>query len=394
MVLQEPTQALCENKSARKTFPYVYWHYCNSSQRPSRATHSQLEYGAAPQQKSPTAGKSPPVEFPDMEPSLHQEAILQLLERARLPQKEVEIQLEKAWNPSYWRALNPQLSIDLSATPETLERVPLDVSELQTLRSKYGQEGFFQTQPILAPLVVERLTECVEILKRENWPPVFAFVYDELWLATRTPSLVRLLGHILGQGYKQTSHVWCHYVRGSRGEGGWAPHIDGSREDKRITVWIPLSDATLDNGCIYVVPRDLVSPEIAKSFLNMQTISSADASALLQSSRALPAKAGSILGWDYTLIHWGAKCGWPGKPRISIAVAFIASDTEPTTREPPLLDGSGTPPTFAQRLHLIGKGIQTYQKREPLMIRYQEIAQRLLQQSETDGDDLPRSDHS
>ena len=36
-------------------------------------------------------------------------------------------------------------------------------------------------------------------------------------------------------------------------------------------------------------------------------------------------------------------------------------------------------PNFAQRLHLIGKAIQTYQKREPLMIRYQEIAQRLLQ---------------
>jgi hypothetical protein len=57
-----------------------------------------------------------------------------------------------------------------------------------------------------------------------------------------------------------------------------------------------------------------------------------------------------------------------------------------------LLDGTGTPPYFAQRLHLIGKGIQTYQKREPLMIRYQEIAQRLLQQSETVGDDLAGPD--
>ncbi len=256
----------------------------------------------------------PPVEFPDMEPelSIYQQAILQLLERARLPQKEVEIRLEKAWNPSYWRALNPQLSIDSGAAPETLEHVSLDVSELQTLRSKYGQEGFFQTQPILAPLALERLRECVEVLKRENWPPVFAFVYDELWLAARTRSLVRLLGHILGQGYRQTSHVWCHYVRQGRGEGGWPPHVDGFREEKRVTVWIPLGDATLDNGCIYVVPRDLVSREVANGFLNMQTISSADASALLQSSRALPAQAGSILGWDYTLIHWGSKCGWSG----------------------------------------------------------------------------------
>jgi len=329
-----------------------------------------------------------------MEPksSIDQQAILQLLERARLPQKEVEIRLKKAWNPSYWRALNPQLSIDSSVAPETLERVSLDVSELQKLGGKYRQEGFFQTEPILAPLALERLRECVEVLKRENWPPVFAFIYDELWLATRTHSLMRLLGDILGQGYRQTSHVWCHYVHQGRGEGGWPPHVDGFREEKRITVWIPLSDATLDNGCIYVVPRDLVSREIANGFLNTGTISSADASALLQASRALPAQAGSILGWDYTLIHWGSKCGSPGNPRISVAVAFIASDTEPSTREPPLLDGSGTPPNFAQRLHLIGKGIQTYQKREPLMIRYQEIGQRLLQQSGTVGDDLA-ADH-
>jgi hypothetical protein len=347
-----------------------------------------------PEEESSIAGESPPVEFRDVEPesSIHQQAILQLLERARLPQKEVEIRLEKAWNPSYWSALNPQLSIDSGAAPKTVERVSLDVSELQTLRSKYGQEGFFQTQPILTPSALERLTECVEVLRRENWPPVFAFVYDELWLATRTPYVLRLLENILGQGYRQTSHVWCHYVREGRGEGGWPPHVDGFREEKRITVWIPLSDATLDNGCIYVVPRDLVSREIANGFLNMQTISSADASSLLQASRALPAQAGSILGWDYTLIHWGSKCGWPGNPRISIAVTFIASDTEPTKREPPLLDGTGTPPYFAQRLHLIGKGIQTYQKREPLMIRYQEIAQRLLQQSETVGDDLAGPD--
>jgi hypothetical protein len=148
-----------------------------------------------PEEESSIAGESPPVEFRDVEPesSIHQQAILQLLERARLPQKEVEIRLEKAWNPSYWSALNPQLSIDSGAAPKTVERVSLDVSELQTLRSKYGQEGFFQTQPILTPSALERLTECVEVLRRENWPPVFAFVYDELWLATRTPYVLRLL---------------------------------------------------------------------------------------------------------------------------------------------------------------------------------------------------------
>jgi hypothetical protein len=204
---------------------------------------------------------------------------------------------------------------------------------------RYAQEGFFQTQPVLAPPVLQRLRECVEVLKKEDWPPVFAFVYDELWLATRTPFLSRLLGGILAPGYRQTSHIWCHYVRPGRGEGGWPPHVDGYRDGKRVTVWTPLSDATLDNGCIYVIPRDLITRELADAFGGIQTVGFAEVAGLLQSSRALPAQAGSILGWDYSLIHWGSKCGWASNPRISIAVAFIASDTEPTSRELPLLDG-------------------------------------------------------
>jgi hypothetical protein len=314
----------------------------------------------------------------DPKSNITQQMLLQLLEKSRLTEKQIETGLEKAQDPSYWKALNPHLSIDSCTTSEPVESSASDSSELEILIRRYTQAGYFQTQPVLAPAVVKKLRDCIEVLKKEDWPPVFAFVYDELWLATRTPLVERLLCGILGPGYRQTSHVWCHYVQQARGVGGWAPHVDGVREGKRVTVWMPLSDANLDNGCIYVIPRDLVASEVTDRFLNTSSIGVSETAELLQSSRALPAQAGSILGWDYTLIHWGAKCGWPSNPRISIAIGFIASDTEPSPREPPLFDGSGPPPSFAQRLRLIGKGLQTYQKREPRMIRYQELGHRLL----------------
>ncbi len=314
-----------------------------------------------------------------MDPSnIHQQALLQLLQRTRLPEQEVEARLEKARDPSYWKDLNPHLPLGGAVPPETFESASLDGADLQTLVSRYAREGHFQAGPLLASSVMEGLRDCVEVLRKADWPPVFAFLYDPLWLVTRTPSLRRLLDGVLGAGYRQTSHVWCHYVRPGRGQGGWPPHVDGHRQGKRITVWIPLTDATLDNGCIYLIPRDLIASETAEAFIRTEAVGFSELAELLQGSRALPARAGSVLGWDYPLIHWGAKCARPGEPRISVAVAFLGADTEHTTREPPLIEG-GTLPGFSQRLQLIGKAIETYQRREPWMIRYQELGQRLLQ---------------
>lgn len=310
--------------------------------------------------------------------SKHGEALRQLLQQATLPENQVHARLERALDAGYWRALNPRLSIGADAQ-EDRETVPLAPSVREKLLRGFREQGYFQTGPFLAQALVERMKECVEVLKREDWPPVFAFVYDEFWGVTRSPSLDELLSRLLGQGYRQTCHVWVYYVRPVHGAGGWPPHVDGSSHMDRLTVWIPLSDATLDNGCMYLVPKDGLAAATAEKFSRGESLDFSEVGVLLQNSRALPAEAGSVLCWDYGTIHWGSKCGQAQNPRISMGVSFIGEGTQPTSKEPPLCDPHSPLPPFGRRLHVIGKAIATYQRREPLIGRYLDVARRLVE---------------
>jgi hypothetical protein len=303
--------------------------------------------------------------------------LLQLLERARLSEAEVTSRLQNAQDPAYWQRLNPKLSVGVEPSAEGTEASPLDSRHGTELLKRFDREGYFQAQPLLSKSVLEDIREGIEVLRKEQWPPVFAFVYDQLWQATRTPSLVHLLSEILGPGYKQTSNAWCHYVAPNKAWGGWSPHIDGFNMPNRLSVWIPFSDATLENGCMYVVPQYRV-PETVGDFSKLTNVSRAELQALLQGSRALPVQAGSILGWHFQLIHWGSTPGHAEHPRISMAVEFIAGHAEPVNDEEPLFDGCAGVPTFQQRLEVIGKGILEYEDFEPPLFRYRELANRLV----------------
>src|SRR5207245_2078717 len=126
-------------------------------------------------------------------------------------------------------------------------------------------EGYFQAEPLFSVRVIQRLRNGIEVLRKEDWPPVFSFIYDEFWLATRGPSLAGLLSTALGPEHRQIPHLWTFYIPPTRGATGWLPHVDGWEKSdgsgdrsNRLTVWIPLSEATLENGCMYVIPKHLL----------------------------------------------------------------------------------------------------------------------------------------
>ena len=315
----------------------------------------------------------------DITKNVTEEALRQLLEQARLPEDEVTSRLKKALSPAYWEELNPSLSVGRDVAPDAVETTAIDSQRQNELLNKFNQQGYFQIEPLLSESLVKSMRECVALLKREGWPPVFAFIYDQFWLVWRIPSLVRLLSAILGPGYQQTFQVWSHYIPARSGAAGWPPHLDGYQEPDRLTVWIPLSDATLDNGCIYLIPKHFFPSKIVET----KNTNWSDLEVLLQGSRALPAKAGSILCWDYGVMHWGSICDRPAHPRVSIAVTLVGKQVA-TLRKlrtgKPTIDGHANLPNFAQRLEAIGTSIQTYCTRELLMMRYQKLAERLLQQ--------------
>jgi hypothetical protein len=108
-------------------------------------------------------------------------------------------------------------------------------------------------------------------------------------------------------------------------------------------------------------------------------MSESDVRALLQGCRALPARLGSVVGWDFNLIHWGSTGGEGGALRVSLSVEFLGADAEPAPDERPLLDAHANLPTFEQRLLVIARAVRSYQRFEPLLIRFQELAGRLVE---------------
>ena len=306
-----------------------------------------------------------------MEEKVSREIVQQLLDRARLSEDEVESRLKSALDPAYWERLNPGFTVGRQTNGEIPETNPLNIESVYELRKSFERKGYFQTDQILPESVLKPIRDCIERLKAEQWPPVFAFVYDQVWQLSNAPSLIRLRSEFLGPGCKRTSRVWCFYVVPAPGSKGFAPHADGFGRADRLTVWMALSDATLENGCIYVIPQDLVL-DAARTYYS-KNYNQEDLMVLLQSCRALPAKAGSVLGWNFNLMHWSSFCNRPAGPRISLAVEFIAAQAEPDPDELPLLDGPGLP-TFPQRIFGIAQGILGYYPHEPRLNVYRELA--------------------
>jgi type I protein arginine methyltransferase len=271
-------------------------------------------------------------------------------------------QLANARSGEYWRSLNPELALEQRSSSTPLEVGRLETSALSNLVDGFRANGYFEMPGALSASTIGAMRSGVDTLRRHGWPAVFAFVYDEFWLAPRSAPIAAFLTAVLGPGYRQIPHVWTHYVEPVPGRRGWPPHSDSPQRSNRITVWLALTDATLDNGCIYVVPRSHISAQIAARLPDASELAMADVDALLHGSRALPTAAGGALGWNFDVVHWGSICTKTGQPRIATSQEFIAASELPATDEQPLFDTGSRLPTLEERLRAIAKAILAYDR--------------------------------
>ncbi len=168
-------------------------------------------------------------------------------------------------------------------------------------------------------------------------PSVFACVYDEFYRLF--DGLDELFEPTLGARYLMVPHgFWSFHVAVGDtahrdGFSAAPPHRDLIGIDHSVSqggaptivnVWIPLTDATPLNSCMYVLPGNLDphyrTPEHGKRGSDVR----------LQDIRALPAVAGSVLAWTVHLLHWGSRSApnAPG-PRMSVATYFQRRDVVP-----------------------------------------------------------------
>ena len=117
-----------------------------------------------------------------------------------------------------------------------------------------------------------------------------------------------------------------------------------------VNIWIPLSDATTLNGCMYIIPANKDA-----NYTNFQDHTPATD---LQSIRALPAVPGDAFLWNHRVYHWGSHSSKHADgPRVSMAMEFQRLDG-PAYRD--FLLAMNVIPSFEQRVALIGKQILQY----------------------------------
>jgi hypothetical protein len=288
----------------------------------------------------------------------------------RLDEAEAAQRTARARDPEYWRSLAPHLHVcDPGAELESRQIDPGSLEEAD----KSLNDGAFQLCGVLPPASLARANAAVDAVTAAGWPAAFAFAYDELWLCGRTPALVAVVRRALGAGCGQIPHAWVHVV--PPGGAGWPAHVDGPR-DGRLTAWVALTDASLENGCMYVVARDAAPRRVADRIGTDATLTGAEVQRLLHGARALPARAGDMICWRFDVIHWGGRALAASAGRRGLSLEFIAAaeDGAEDERPPVPLD---VLPSLDTRLRAIAGGILGYGAIEPMLRRYEQLARRL-----------------
>ncbi len=261
-------------------------------------------------------------------------------------------------NLDYWRQLNPELTIG-AAYGEDLAAI-LDEHALKGASDHLNREGYFTLPPVLNLELINRLRHGMERLKQAGHPPVYIYLYDESWFVFA--ALSKLISRFLGDDFALLPNFWAWHLDTEKGSVGWPPHQDCQAqtcfsidEDNIIlmslSLWVPLSEATLDNGCMMVLPKT-IEKSYGPPISSIEDIN-------LHDAVALPAQSGAVMGWTQEAYHWSATAtGKSEIPRMSLSLEFQNKSFEPLGT--PLLDAAA-PPNFEGRLELILSQFEKYQ---------------------------------
>ena len=260
----------------------------------------------------------------------------------------------------HWRALCPTLHVEGG-----IGQLAFAIDDVDELVGQLRLEGYVNVPGVVEESVFGPLRDCIATLHRAGIPLAFAFVYDELWHAFQGVS--RFVEAALGKDYLALPDFWVWHLTPSEEAAGFGPHrdrvqptLDPDDSPHSLTVWLPFSDATPLNGCIYVLPAQHDERFRRRVWDGPGNDKVED----VQNIRAVPAQAGSLLAWNQAILHWGGRASRRAEgPRTSAAFEFQRGDKPPFNE--PLLDPQRVP-SFAERLGLIGKQVLQYRHMYPV----------------------------
>ena len=297
--------------------------------------------------------------------------LAEMLDGIEMTPDEVAALVARARDAGYWTTLAPGLSV---GQPAPLPLDAVDEVRARGIAEHLRRERYFSTGSIFDGSALSALNRGVDAVHAAGWPAVFALVYDDFWTCARHPLIRRIVSGHLGAKYRQIPHVWVHVVR--TGSRGWMPHFDGLRP-RRLTVWIALTDATVDTGCIHIVPPDAL-PESFRTMDVDAAVPMHDVLRAMHATRALEVAAGGALGWEFDVFHWGGRAAAPLAERRSISLEFLAGEEPPRADETPLVEPENSLPAFEFRLGVIAAALRAYAAREASLRRFRALAPGLL----------------
>jgi hypothetical protein len=282
-------------------------------------------------------------------------------------------------------------------------------SQIRAMRSSLDVRGYGSLQPDgaawdwgeLAP-TLSALRAAASAFRDAGWPPAFVFVLPGAWrLVDR---LFAPMESLLGEGCQMDPSVFCwiaqqpepahaseHADRAGQlprppkpkaGANFGLPHRDftclqslrkADGAPTLLSVWVPLTRVTTENGCMMAVPKQLDRHFFKRwAYAHMRPALPPDeddddgATEVrfdLSAARPIaPLPPGSIVAWVGNLIHWGTSClpDADAPARTSVGFNFLRAGERLQSGAPALSRSDARVLTLEGRLALIARSLLAY----------------------------------
>ncbi len=218
---------------------------------------------------------------------------------------------------AFWRRLAPELTIaepprNMLSHEAPPQQIPGD------MQMKLVNDGFVHLRGVVPTANLTAVGRAMRRINDAGFPASFIGVYDEVWaLVAGLRGVIDGLFHqgaALVPGFQAIHPGQGRGLSAGRRRPGRGVYGDGT--PRNVTLWLPLTAATPDNGCVYVVP--------ARFDRNYGRSDAARPDASLPGIRALPAAPGDVLIWTGETYHWQGRAARdnPDGPLLSLCWEF------------------------------------------------------------------------
>eukprot|EP00656_Telonema_subtile_P006122 TRINITY_DN12811_c0_g1_i1.p1 TRINITY_DN12811_c0_g1~~TRINITY_DN12811_c0_g1_i1.p1 ORF type:complete len:264 (+),score=64.80 TRINITY_DN12811_c0_g1_i1:170-961(+) len=220
----------------------------------------------------------------------------------------------------------------------------------------------------------ELLLITARALQQKGWPAGFVFMFDEAWRVVEVlrQAYSAALGpectaepRVSALGFKPNNAPHQRYASTDssiprRQHSFNECHSEQGGGPTRLLSRVPLLDATVDNGAVYVVPKEFDDWFERSDAWEHSHCCQVRADGVLelgfgiQSVRPLETRQGDVLVLDGSLVHWNAQCSKDiQEPQVQIGCSFVSGEVAPVEGLPSMKRERLTSLTLKERLHIV-----------------------------------------